>query len=150
MAAGSAAETVIGAIVLVAAAGFIAFAAETADLSAGGDRYELEAKFRKADGLSVGTDVRVSGVKVGTVEALELDPTTYLAVARLSLDSEIELPEDSDARIESDGLLGGNYVAITPGASDFMLISGDEIINTQGSVSLIDLILKFGSSVGGE
>lgn len=148
MAAGNAAETVIGAVVLAAAVGFGVFASQTADLSfGGGEAYELEAKFRKADGLSVGTEVRIAGVKVGTVSGLELDPTTYRAVATLSLDDVIEIPEDSDARVESDGLLGGAYVSITPGASDFMLIAGDEIINTQGSISLLDLIVRFGSSV---
>jgi phospholipid/cholesterol/gamma-HCH transport system substrate-binding protein len=148
MSAGNAAETVIGAVVLAAAIGFGVFAASSADLSFGqSGGYELDAKFRKADGVSVGTEVRIAGVKVGTVSELTLDPSTYRAVATFVLRDDIDIPEDSDARIESDGLLGGAYVAITPGASDFMLENGDEIFNTQGSISLLDLIVRFGTSV---
>ncbi|MEL6583601.1 MAG: outer membrane lipid asymmetry maintenance protein MlaD [Pseudomonadota bacterium] len=151
MSAGNAAETVLGAIVLAAATGFAVFAATTADLSVTDrDGYGLEAKFRKADGLSVGTEVRIAGVKVGTVTDLDLDPTTYRAIATFNIDDEFAIPEDSDARVESDGLLGGSFVSITPGASDFMLIEGDEIINTQGSISLIDLLVRFGTSVSSE
>ncbi|MEL6678313.1 MAG: outer membrane lipid asymmetry maintenance protein MlaD [Pseudomonadota bacterium] len=142
-------ETIIGAVVLSVAGGFLVYAAQTADLGGGGSSYPLEAKFRKADGLAVGTDVRVSGVKVGTVTALELDPTTYQAVASLAVAREVEIPEDSDASIQAEGILGGNYVAITPGGSEFMLEPGDEILNTQGSVSLLDLIMTFGSSAAG-
>ncbi|MEL6125433.1 MAG: outer membrane lipid asymmetry maintenance protein MlaD [Pseudomonadota bacterium] len=142
-------ETLIGAAVLTVAGGFLVYAAQTADLGGGGSSYMLEAKFRKADGLAVGTDVRVSGVKVGSVTALELDPTTFQAVASLAVSRDVQVPEDSDASIQAEGILGGNYVAITPGASEFMLEPGEEILNTQGSVSLLDLILKFGSSASG-
>lgn len=148
MSAGSAAETVIGAIVLTAAIGFGVFAANSADISfSGHDGYDLQAQFRKADGLSVGTEVRIAGVKVGTVSDLRLDPQSYRAVAVFSLREDILIPEDSDARVEADGLLGGAYVSITPGGSDFMLLDGDEILNTQGSVSLLDLIVRFGTSM---
>ena len=148
MAAGNVVETIIGAVVLVAAAGFAAFAANTANFDGGrADRYTLEAKFRKADGVSVGTEVRIAGVRVGSVTGLNLDPLTYQAVVDLRIDDEIEIPEDSDARVESDGLLGGAFVSITPGASEFMLVEGDEIINTQGAVSLLDLIVRFGTSL---
>ncbi|QDL92777.1 outer membrane lipid asymmetry maintenance protein MlaD [Paroceanicella profunda] len=141
--ANSAAETLIGAVVLIAAGGFLAFAAQNADFGRGGG-YEVVAKFRKAGGLNVGSDVRVSGVKVGTVTGIDLDPKTFQAVAHLSVTGDVQLPEDSDAKIDAEGILGGNYIAITPGASEFMLKPGGEITMTQGSVSLIDLLLKFG------
>ncbi|WP_118132485.1 outer membrane lipid asymmetry maintenance protein MlaD [Oceanicella sp. SM1341] len=146
--ASSAAETLIGAVVLVAAGGFLAFASQNADFGRGGG-YEVVAKFRKAGGLNVGSDVRISGVKVGSVTGITLDPTTYQAVTHMSVREGVELPEDSDAKIDSEGLLGGNYVAITPGASEFMLNPGDEITMTQGSVSLIDLLLTFAGGSGG-
>jgi phospholipid/cholesterol/gamma-HCH transport system substrate-binding protein len=142
MATSNAAETVIGAAVLAAAAGFMLYAGNLADIgpNTGADRYELTAAFRKAEGLSAGTDVRVAGVKVGSVRQLTLDPETFRAVATLSIESEVKLPEDSDAAILTEGLLGGSYVAITPGGSEFDLAPGDEIMFTQGSVNLMDLV----------
>ncbi|MEM9012212.1 MAG: outer membrane lipid asymmetry maintenance protein MlaD [Pseudomonadota bacterium] len=146
----SAAETIVGAVVLAAAAGVLIFAGQTADLAGSGDRTELVARFRAADGVAVGTDVRMAGVKVGAVTSLALDPQTYQAVASLAIDGDILVPEDSDAKIASENLLGGTYIALTPGGSDFMLADGDEILQTQGSVSLLDLMLRFGGDLGGE
>ncbi|SET60314.1 outer membrane lipid asymmetry maintenance protein MlaD [Oceanicella actignis] len=148
--ANSAAETVIGAAVLLAAGGFFAYAAQTTGYELGGKAgvYELVAPFRKADGLAVGSDVRVAGVKVGSVAALELDLKTYRALARLAIDEKIKLPEDSDAAVATEGLLGGAYVAITPGSSDVMFENGDEIQYTQGSISILDLVGKAISAAG--
>ena len=147
--ASSAAETLIGAAVLAAAAGFLVYGAQTADLGPkGGDRYELKAAFRKVEGVSVGADVKVAGVKVGSVSSLDLDPKTYQAVAMLSIESRIKLPDDSDAAVQTEGLLGGTYVAITPGGSDLMLAPGEEIMYTQGSVNLMDLVGRAISSAG--
>jgi len=139
------AETIIGAVVLVAAGGFIAYAAQTSDLGSGGNSYTLDAAFRSASGIGPGTDVRMSGVKIGTVASMALDPQTYQAVTTLALSRDVLVPEDSDAKISADGLLGGNYVSLTPGGSEFMLEEGDEILNTQGSVSLLDLLISFGT-----
>ncbi|MDF2234473.1 outer membrane lipid asymmetry maintenance protein MlaD [Albimonas sp. CAU 1670] len=147
--ASSAAETLIGAAVIAAAAGFLFYGAQTADLGPqGADRYALKAAFRKVEGVSVGSDVKVAGVKVGSVASLALDPKTYQAVAMLTIDSAVKLPDDSDASIQSEGLLGGNYVAITPGGSDLMLAPGEEIMFTQGSVNLMDLVGRAISSAG--
>lgn len=145
--ANNAAEALIGAAVLAAAAGFLAYAAQTADLGVStGERYALTASFRKAEGLTVGGDVRVAGVKVGAITGLTLDPASYRAVATLSIDGEIKLPEDSDAAIAAESLLGGSYIALTPGSSEFMLEPGDEIAYTQGSVNMLDLV---GRAIGG-
>ncbi len=147
--ASNAAETVIGAAVLAAAAGFFAYAAQTTGFTAGvGENYELKASFRKAEGLVIGGDVRVAGVKVGAISSLKLDTTTYRAIAMLSIDSDVKLPEDSNAVIATEGLLGGAYVSVTPGGSDLMLANGDEILYTQGSINLLDLVGKAISSVG--
>lgn len=148
--ANNAAEALIGAAVLAAAAGFLAYAAQTADLGiSSGERYELKAAFRKAEGLNVGGDVRVAGVKIGTISAITLDPKTYRAVASLAIDGPVKLPEDTDAAVATESLLGGAYIALTPGGSEFMLEPGDEISYTQGSVNLMDLVGRAISS-GGE
>lgn len=145
--AGSAAETLIGAVVLVAAGGFLVYAANTADVSVGGaGGYELVAEFRKAEGLAKGSDVRVAGVKIGTVTGMTLDPQSYKAVVSMTVRGGIELPEDSSAKITATSLLGDNFVAIAPGASQYMLEPGGEIEFTQGSVNLLDLA---GQAIGG-
>jgi phospholipid/cholesterol/gamma-HCH transport system substrate-binding protein len=145
---GNAAETVIGAAVLAVAGGFLVFASQHASLEAGG-AYELTAKFRKAEGVSVGGDVRISGVKVGSVRSLSLDPESFQAAVVLAIDPSVELPDDSAATIASDGLLGGAHVAIQPGGSEFMLEPGDEFFYTQSSVSILDLVGR-AISGGGE
>ncbi|QIE54567.1 outer membrane lipid asymmetry maintenance protein MlaD [Pikeienuella piscinae] len=141
--ASNTAETLIGAAVLAVAGGFMFYAAQTADIGGvGGGYYDVKAAFRKASGIASGADVRVSGVKVGAVSGLSLDPKTYRAVASLSIRDDVKIPEDSVVTITSDGLLGGSYVAIDPGASDFYVTSGEELTNTQGSVDLLDLLSK--------
>lgn len=143
--ASNVAETIVGAVVLVAAGGFLYYAVGVTDSGGDADSYALNASFRSLAGVGPGTDVRVAGVRVGSISNIVLDPVTYQAVAELTVRADVELPEDSDARILAEGLLGGNYVSITPGASDFMLAEGDEILNTQGSVSLLDLFVSFAS-----
>ncbi len=139
--ASNVAETIIGAAVLAAAGGFLVYAAQTADIGGvGGGYYEVSAPFRKADGLGVGADVRVSGVKVGTVTGLSLDQETYRAVAKLTISDDYKIPEDSTVTIATEGLLGGNFISIDPGASDFFFESGSVAEFTQGSVSILELV----------
>jgi phospholipid/cholesterol/gamma-HCH transport system substrate-binding protein len=132
-------ETLIGAGVLAVAIGFLVFAYSGTGASVGGG-YDLAARFNRVDGVNVGTDVRLSGIKVGTVSRLDLDPKTYNAVAHLSLRDDVRLPEDSSVRITSEGILGGQYLSIEPGASQTMLADGGEIENTQGAIDLIGLL----------
>lgn len=139
--ANQATETLIGAIVLAVAGGFLVYAANTADMSIRGG-YPLRAEFRAADGLDPGSDVRLSGVKVGSVTSIALNRDNYFAVVGVALDEDVKIPEDSVAKIASDGLLGGNFIAIDPGASEFMLEPGAAFQHTQGSVNLIDLVSK--------
>jgi phospholipid/cholesterol/gamma-HCH transport system substrate-binding protein len=143
--ANSAAETAIGAVVLAAAVGFLIYAGQTRGVEIGGGSYPLTASFRTAEGISVGTDVRLAGINVGSVTGLDLDPETYQARMTFTVRGGLEIPEDTDIKIASESLLGGSYVELTPGASEFMLQPGDEILNTQGSVSLLDLLLRFGT-----
>lgn len=142
--ASSAAETVIGAAVLAVAGGFLVYAANTADVSVSGGGYGLSAEFRKAEGLSVGGDVQISGVKVGSITGVRLNPDNYRAAVDVSIREGVKIPEDSIAKIVSEGLLGGNFITIDPGNSDFMLEPGAAFEHTQGSINLIDLVLKFG------
>lgn len=142
-------EIAAGFLVLLVAAGFLAYGARIVDFGGtGGSSYNLSASFRSAEGVSVGTDVRLAGVKVGTVTNVVLDPATFRAKAEFSLKQGIEVPDDSQVAISSEGLLGGNYVEILPGGSAFNYEAGDEILDTQGAVSLISLLLKFVSGDG--
>lgn len=141
--ASNVAETLIGAAVLAAAGGFLIYAANTADIGGREGGYELVAKFRKAEGIGVGGDVRIAGVKVGSVTGMGLDPKTYYAKVTLSVSTSVELPDDSLAKITSSSLLGDSFIAIDPGASADMLQAGDEIAFTQSSVSVTDLVGKF-------
>ena len=139
---GTALDTLLGAIVVVVAAAFLTFAFTQSDVGAV-KGYELVVKFERADGVSVGSDVRVGGIKVGTVTKETLDPATYLAILHLSIDSAVKIPSDSLSKIASESLLGGKYLAIVPGADDKMLKPGEEIRYTQSYVSLEDLLGKF-------
>lgn len=141
--ASNAAETLIGAVVLAAAGGFLVYAANTAEISVGAGGYPLVAKFRKAEGVSAGSDVRIAGVKVGSVAEMELDPKTYFAEVTFVIRQNVSVPEDSLAKITSASLLGDPYVAIEPGGADLMLEPGDEITYTQSSINVGDLIGKF-------
>ena len=140
---GNAAETFIGAVVLAVAGGFLVYAANTADIGVRGSGYPLVAKFRKAEGINVGSDVRIAGVKVGSVAGMGLDPRTYYAEVTVLLESSVKVPEDSLAKITSASLLGDPYIAIEPGGADLMLEPGEEISYTQSSVNVGDLIGKF-------
>ncbi|MFC3227520.1 outer membrane lipid asymmetry maintenance protein MlaD [Marinibaculum pumilum] len=142
-------ETLIGAVVLLVAAVFLVFAYSSSGIGGSVSGYDLNAKFFNAEGLRVGSDVRLSGVKVGSVTEQSLDAKTYQAVIGMTLRTDVQLPEDSVAKISSSGLLGDSYVALEPGGSDTMMKPGGTFQYTQGSVNLMDLISKaIFSSVG--
>lgn len=136
------AETGVGAVVIAVAAGFLAYSL-TVGGKAGGHGYQVQARFGQVGSLAPGAVVSVAGVKVGTVSSISLDPKTYLAVVKLDLDSKTPLPADSVAKITSDGLLGGQHIAIEPGGSTDNLKAGSEIENTQGAVDLFGLVGQF-------
>lgn len=133
-------------MVLAAAAGFLVYAGQVAGLRNMGDGYTLTADFRSVEGIAIGSDVRLAGISVGSVTALALDPGTYRAEARFRLRDGLELPEDSDVKIVSEGLLGDAFLEITPGKSQFMLADGDAILNTRGPATLFELLTRLGSS----
>ena len=136
-------EVVAGGAVLAVAVGFLFYASQFGGFDGGGDAAVYSASFRSAEGVRVGTDVRLAGVKVGSVTGLELDPATFRADADLTVASDLVLPEDTAVVISSEGLLGGSFVELLPGGSAFNLEPGSEIEDTQSSVSIVQLLLKF-------
>ena len=134
-------ETVMGAIVLLAAVCFVALAYEAADVKGNGG-YEIAAEFGSTGGLSVGDDVRISGIKVGQITAQQLDSITYVAKVSMAIDPTIKIPSDSSARITAASLLGGNYLELMPGAANDMLGAGAVIYDTHDPISLSDLLGK--------
>jgi phospholipid/cholesterol/gamma-HCH transport system substrate-binding protein len=148
MARGQWAETGMGAVVLAAAAAFFVYALSERTAGADGG-YTVKARFGDAGSLAPGADVKVAGVKIGTVASLSLDPKTFLADAQLELDPKVKLPSDSTAKITTDGLLSPAHVAIAPGGAPDDLKPGGEIENTQGAVDLFGLIGQYIRPQGG-
>ena len=146
-------ETLIGVAVVVAAGAFFMFAMSNGrEASAGSDTYDVTARFNNVAGLSRGSDVRLAGVKIGVVKSIAADYERAEAVLQLSVDSALDLPDDTDARISTEGLLGGSFISLEPGGG-YDLIEKDgtgEILFTRGSVDLLTLVGSFASSLGGD
>ena len=141
-------ETLVGAIV-VAIAGVFLFFTYTSTDSGPTTGYELVARFSSVDGVTPGSDVRMSGIKIGTVNSQELETSNFLAVVKMTIRADIQLPEDSSIKVASESLLGGSYLDIDPGGSFDYLADGDEIQYTQGTVSLMDIVGQAITSMGG-
>jgi phospholipid/cholesterol/gamma-HCH transport system substrate-binding protein len=136
-------EVLTGAGVLAVALGFAAYAGFGGSLTPPGDSYDLRASFRSAQGINVGTDVRMAGVKIGSVLRLDLNPQTYYADTTFTVKNAVEVPDDSTVVVASEGLLGGNFIEIQPGGSPDSLTPGGEIEDTQSAVGLVELLMKF-------
>jgi phospholipid/cholesterol/gamma-HCH transport system substrate-binding protein len=146
-------ETLIGFAVIVAAAVFFVFAMVNGqEGTTGTGTYDVTARFNNVTGVNRGSDVRLAGVKVGVVKSIEADFERAEAVLRLSVDSALELPDDTDARILTEGLLGGSFIALEPGGGyDYIPTDGTgEILFTRGSVDLLTLVGSFASSLGSD
>jgi phospholipid/cholesterol/gamma-HCH transport system substrate-binding protein len=133
------AETLIGAVVLLVAAGFLFFAYDSANMQAV-DGYPIAAKFTAVGSLKTGADVRVSGIRIGTVVSQGIEPDSFLARVDMSIESSISLPEDTYASISQDGLLGDTYIKLEPGGADEMLKAGAVITDTAPAPDLFGLI----------
>jgi phospholipid/cholesterol/gamma-HCH transport system substrate-binding protein len=132
-------ETVLGAVVLVVAALFLFFAYTTSQVRAV-PGYQVTAQFDRIDGIRDGSDVRIAGVKVGSVTGTRLDPKTFMATVRMSIAPQYRLPDDTVAEIVSSSLLGDKYMSLVPGGSDTTIPPGGRIKFTQSAVSLENLI----------
>jgi phospholipid/cholesterol/gamma-HCH transport system substrate-binding protein len=142
-------EALVGLLVVLLAVWFVFFAWQRT----GGElrqSIKVTALFPAANGVSVGTDVRIAGLKVGTVAAQRLDPQSYQAQVTLALNQDVKIPSDSSAAITSEGLLGGTYIALLPGGSQTPLKNGDAILETQGSVDMMGLVGSLINRSGGE
>jgi phospholipid/cholesterol/gamma-HCH transport system substrate-binding protein len=143
-------EIGVGAAVMTAAAVFFFYTAQSTGFTHDPGSYELTASFRSAEGIAVGTEVRLAGVRVGTVTGMELDPASFRAVTTFTVREGLELPDDSAVVIASEGLLGGSFLEVIPGGSPFVLGEGEAIIDTQSSVSLVNLLMRFVTGDGEE
>lgn len=132
-------ETIMGSVVLLVASFFLVFAYKTSGFEKG-DANLYNATFDRIDGLVIGSEVRMSGVKVGIVRDLSIEEKTYLAKVNFTVDKSIKLPQDTSAEISSNGLLGGKYLALVPGGADEDLRPGATITHTQSAVNLEALI----------
>ncbi|WP_174301668.1 outer membrane lipid asymmetry maintenance protein MlaD [Caulobacter sp. S45] len=134
------AETGLGAVVLLAAVGFLAYALAHAGGIGEAGGYSLKARFGEAGSLAPGAAVTIAGVKVGSVSAVTLDPKTFLADASMTIKPDVKLPSDSTVKITQDSLLGGQHLSVEPGGSSDDLKPGATFQNTQGAVDLFGLI----------
>lgn len=132
-------ETIMGIVVIFVAAFFLYFAYQVSDLQVV-KGYDINARFLKVGGLNVGSDVRINGIKVGTVIAQNLDPEDYVADVKLSISSNIQLPKDSVISVVSDGLVGNKFIKIEPGKSKEFLQNGDTVANTKDFKTLEDMV----------
>jgi len=140
-------EVLTGAMVLVAAGVFLVYAIMLGGRGPQTGSIALTAQFDRVDGLNQGADVKIGGVKIGSVTELRIDPRTFQAVVTFRIRPDLSLPTDSSAEITSEGLLGGKYLSIVPGGADRLLADGGRITETQGSVSLESLLGRFIFSV---
>lgn len=143
-------EALVGLVVVLVAVGFVSFAYSRTQAGAAGDAYVLKARFSNIAGVSPGTDVRVAGIKVGTVTRQSLDPASFQAMVELGIDRALQLPIDSSAAVTTEGLLGGTYVSLTPGGDSVMLKPGEEITETSGAADLMSLVGSIVNRSGGD
>ncbi len=139
-------EILIGAIVVATAIWFLYYTSTRTNIMSNEDSYNLSADFRSVEGVSLGTDVRLAGVKIGIVKALILNPETYRVKTTFSVKNTIKIPDDSQALISTEGLLGGTFLELVPGGSFDYLVPESVIMDTQGSVSLITLLMRLGTT----
>lgn len=134
-------ETLVGAAVIALALGFFFYASKTAGVGgavSGG--YKVIAEFDNAEGINVGTDVRLAGIKIGTVTSQSLNAENYMARIEMTLDPAVSLSDDTAAKISSEGLLGGKFIAMEPGGSETKLAEGSMMTLTQGAIDIWSLI----------
>jgi phospholipid/cholesterol/gamma-HCH transport system substrate-binding protein len=134
-------ETLVGAAVIALALGFLFYAAHTTGVGRGmTGGYKVIAEFDNAEGINVGTDVRLAGIKIGTVTGQSLNTENYMARVEMTLDSKVSLSDDTAAKVTSEGLLGGKFIAMEPGGSETKLAEGSMMSLTQGAVDIWSLI----------
>lgn len=137
-------DALLGLLVLLVSGLFLFYIYVTVDTKLfKNDKFQLNARFDNIDGIVAGSKVKLSGVNIGTVKSISLEPENFYAFITMDFDKEYNFPDDTEASIQLEGLLGGSYISILPGGSDVILSKNQEILYTQGSTSLLNLMLKF-------
>ena len=140
-------DAFLGLIVLLASGSFLIYLYITVDAKIfTNDKFQLHARFENIDGIVAGSKVKLSGVNIGTVKSISLEPENFYAFITMDFDKEYSFPDDTEASVQLEGLLGGSYISILPGGSDIILLKNQEILYTQGSTSLLNLMLKFANT----
>lgn len=139
-------ETIIGFAVLIIAFLFLIFAYKMGSSVTSLKGYQIIANFQSAEGIAAGSDVMISGIKIGNVKKITLDPNSFFANIYLNIDNDVKIPKDSRAQVVTNGLLGSKYIAIVPGNDDEGLSPNDEIRYTQSAINIESLINKIVSS----
>jgi phospholipid/cholesterol/gamma-HCH transport system substrate-binding protein len=133
-------ETLIGTAVVLIAAAFFIYAYQASDKAAAAGSYRVSAEFDNAEGVSVGTDVRIAGVKIGSVVDFTLNAENFLANVVMDIDPSVKLTEDATAKVTAEGLLGSKFISLEQGGAETLLAAGGVISNTQGAVDIWSLI----------
>ncbi|AAU04170.1 outer membrane lipid asymmetry maintenance protein MlaD [Rickettsia typhi] len=141
-------ETIVGFLVLIIVLLFLIFAYKTGTSIISSKGYQVTANFQSAEGIAVGSDVMISGIKVGSVTKITLDPDRFYASVYLNINDDVKIPKDSKAQVVTNGLLGGKYIAIIPGNGDENLSANEEIRYTQSAINIESLINKIVYSFG--
>ena len=141
-------ETILGALVIAVAIGFTVYAAQNAGSTVGGNTYDVSASFSKVGAVGPGTDVRIAGVKIGSVSDVTLDPQSFRATIIMAIRNGVEIPEDTIVAVDADGLLGGSYVSLLPGAALDNVAAGEFLENTQSPKSVNDIIAQALGAIG--
>lgn len=136
-------ETIVGAFVIAIAATFFFYVYTTTEAATGRSGYILTAEFDNVEGIGIGSDVRMAGIKIGSVTRQDLNPENFQALITLVVDPKIQLPDDTTAKVTSEGLLGGKFIALEPGGSETKLKDGDKLTYTQGAIDIWSLISQF-------
>ena len=140
-------DTFLGFFVLLITCLFLFYVYATVDSRLfKSDSFRLNARFDNAEGIVTGSKVKMSGVNIGTVKSVTLEPDNFYAFITMDFDREYSFPDDTEASVQLEGLLGGSYISILPGGSDVLLLNNQEIIYTQGSTSILNLMLKFANT----
>ena len=144
----SVAEIATGAVIIVLALGFLGYALVATGRDGGGSGMRLTAQFANIGGIASGADVRLSGVKIGSVAGITIDPRTFEAIVAMVVRPDLSLPVDTSAVISTGGILGGQFVTLSPGGSTKVLQDGGVLTLTQSATNLEDLLGKFIFNVG--
>ena len=137
-------EMIVGLFLLAGFASFSYLAVKMGDINPfASETYPISARFTSISGLKAGATLEVTGVTVGKVSRIDLDAGEYEAVVHMDVDKQVQLTDDSIASIRNAGIIGDKFIKLSPGGSDIFLEAGDEIEETEPSISLEELVSKY-------